>query len=703
VPTQGERRVGNMAAVSDIFYDPQRDVEALAQHLTNDYGSLDRALRQFDPDAEFTQQEFEVWLRKWGLADKVDPISLFDYIDKDVSFTISVDELFSVLSLPADRIQQRKKDQHEREMHLIFKAFAKGIHEHVGSIEDYFAKQLKQGAVLQEDAGPLGHSSPSRSQSKARLSLSPGVGSIAAAERQMSEGAQLSFAQFSRFADVCEISKHLPDEQLAARCLDRVFGELDKDRSGGVSVEEIQIALRDYIVRDTLADIAQKLHQDERYKSVAGAFEKFGAAKGLSHASMGAEGLDELKRVLRFLCPGHSALESEETLKMLHKSINPFSSDELKKRLEMEHHRVETEQKVKNDAKEQRDKSRKDRMRRQIQTGAEVVENQLDRWIQRSGKDAHGKDGPAEWSQRMKQWSIDAKTGKSRSQLADHISALNNMLQKKETEAEDFRRELKEPVLLRRSAASLSTMKHRSKNVQAAKIVQAASVGDLVAVQALVSEQIDVNAVSWGGITPLMTAARHGRTAVMVCLLEARAALDRTDSHGRTALDHAYRQPAALEWLKAHGAPAGEQLKLQAEHLAQRVMEVEAERVRLTSQKNMLGRAPSRLHRAATEPDVPSRSPSYSPSYSPDYSPRDLIPGSMTSFGAFSGAYSTGVAALFNPAVGGYSGNRSLSASAGSHHGGYSRSDMGGGRGIIKQPRAAASAFPLRKSVTYAY
>lgn len=126
-----------------------------------------------------------------------------------------------------------------------------------------------------------------------------------------------------------------------------------------------------------------------------------------------------------------------------------------------------------------------------------------------------------------------------------------------------------------------STLRQRSKTVQAQHLVQFAGLGDVAGVQRCLEQGANPNVVAWGGITALMTAARHGREGVIECLLAHGADLDRTDSHGRTAVDHAFKSLGARALLISRGAPSSKELAAKAEAVAQRVIDMEVERQRL--------------------------------------------------------------------------------------------------------------------------
>lgn len=166
-----------------------------------------------------------------------------------------------------------------------------------------------------------------------------------------------------------------------------------------------------------------------------------------------------------------------------------------------------------------------------------------------------------------------------------------------------------------------------SKEVQvqrAERLVTAASSGDIATVQNLLSLRTDPNCAAWGGVTPLMAAAHHGRQAALEALLARQADLTLTDLHGRTALDHARRRPAVREWLRACGARGGRELAAEAEALARRVLLAGAERARLEA---LRARLPSeevlhqaKLRRQLVDPDRAWQAAAAQPAW-PTWSP----------------------------------------------------------------------------------
>jgi ankyrin repeat protein len=87
-------------------------------------------------------------------------------------------------------------------------------------------------------------------------------------------------------------------------------------------------------------------------------------------------------------------------------------------------------------------------------------------------------------------------------------------------------------------------------------LIDAATKGDLAAVQALLAKGANVNARAAGGETPLIMAAVNGRLSVVHALLDKGADVNAGDNHGTTALMDAaeYGQLQVVQALLARGA-----------------------------------------------------------------------------------------------------------------------------------------------------
>lgn len=125
--------------------------------------------------------------------------------------------------------------------------------------------------------------------------------------------------------------------------------------------------------------------------------------------------------------------------------------------------------------------------------------------------------------------------------------------------------------------------------MQAERLLQAAAHGRPTAVQRCLTSRADINAVAWSGVTALMCAARHGRLEVAQLLLESSADPVRTDMLGRTALDHARRQPAHVqEWLRGHRVLGRQEFERMVQVLGRELLVTEREWKRLEGMRESI-------------------------------------------------------------------------------------------------------------------
>eukprot|EP00928_Gymnodinium_smaydae_P034734 TRINITY_DN2454_c0_g1_i2.p1 TRINITY_DN2454_c0_g1~~TRINITY_DN2454_c0_g1_i2.p1 ORF type:complete len:743 (+),score=218.39 TRINITY_DN2454_c0_g1_i2:87-2315(+) len=617
-------------AVATFGYNPEEDLRRLAAYLSDRYGSLDTALAQFDPDAELDLVEFESWLHKWGLSKDVNTVDLFDYIDIDGSSTIDIDELFRVLALPAQQIKQRQKEQLEKEVSEIYELLAQLIHQKLGTVEEYFAKLRLQSAG--DDSLPLDsarRASPTKPAPDAAAAAAPAGAeppnsarrqSVGAAPQQPAAAHALSRAEFRRLARQIGLEEHLGGEDLSATKLAKVFDAIDKDKPGSISLDELSQALCGYLVRIALVDIAERLTAE--HGSVDAAFALLPAPAALQTAAKDEGTVDDLKNMLRRLSKDLPVLGQDETLRLMCLALKPFSQDEMKRRLVVEHSASTEAKKRRADLAKQKEDARRRRLRRRFcDRTKEIADQAVDDWEKAVAKGAAPEDV-------TRAWANSARAARCQAQLQDYVAALEQKAFDREEDVLALKVKIGElqeaiansggaaigtpascrmraddcatPVTPAMSVSSpsggasrfhrqnSSTLRQCSKATQAAKLVQAIGVGDCAAVDLCLRQGADPNAVAWGGITPLMAAARHNRDGVMHALLAARADVGRTDARGRTAVDHAFRSPAALTWLRAHGAPSSKELAKAAEVLAQRLLKAEAEKKRLAGMQESI-------------------------------------------------------------------------------------------------------------------
>jgi len=207
--------------------------------------------------------------------------------------------------------------------------------------------------------------------------------------------------------------------------------------------------------------------------------------------------------------------------------------------------------------------------------------------------------------------------GRSQAQLQDYVACLEEEiarrggslreLQEEVKSLEAFRRDDTSPLSSPTTPSSFALTAGRSRYQplleqttrqqqvasKAKHLVQAAASGDTARLRSFLNQRADVNALAWGGATPLMTAARHGRDAALHLLLTARADVGRTDTYGRTALDHAQYAPVAsrssvVNCLRGHGGMSGKELKARVDALARHVFDIESKFSKLNEQKSKL-------------------------------------------------------------------------------------------------------------------
>eukprot|EP00439_Symbiodinium_sp_Y106_P085714 s123_g29.t1 len=350
-------------SVDSADYQPEVDVERLAQHFAQRYGSLAEARKALDPEVELKLFEFELALKKWGV--KVDNVvHFFAHIDEDYSGSISVEELLNVLDSPLDEIKRREKLRQRNEVKRIFEEMARSICEKFGSIEEAFQKH---GSWL--------HSTSS----------------------------SLSLAQFGRLAKQLDI-------ELEAAVMQRVFNEIDEDKEGSISVEELQKALSYPIVRYVVVEIAGLLEQ--KHGGVVEAFESIGEIRPGSVSKVPPpppsgdrppvrlavhEGASQehFLKVLRQLKVLDTITDSAAT--MIWTSLQPFTMQDFVQRLLEEHRQAEEEKQRHEEDRERREKERKRRLAESLcldsrQRAAKEVNSWLDevRYLEAKGRASGG-------------------------------------------------------------------------------------------------------------------------------------------------------------------------------------------------------------------------------------------------------------------------------------------------------------------------
>eukprot|EP00927_Polykrikos_kofoidii_P049032 TRINITY_DN43181_c0_g1_i1.p1 TRINITY_DN43181_c0_g1~~TRINITY_DN43181_c0_g1_i1.p1 ORF type:complete len:656 (+),score=107.78 TRINITY_DN43181_c0_g1_i1:135-1970(+) len=561
-----------MAAKEVPLYDPLGDVQVLAAHFVDNYGSLGAALQQFDPDAKFDLVGFEILLKKWGVAKDVDAVRLFAYIDSDNSLQIDICELFTVLQSPVAQLIQRHEARQQADISDVCKTIASRTRKVFGSLRTYVDQQKAKGTISKDN--------------------------------------EFSWSDFRRFATDIGLTNGNSDE-IGNDLLRRVFSQIDKDNTGTVSVEELQRALEEHIVRDELVALAEDLCTE--HGSIEAAFAQLsGGISGLATAVPGSSAMDPaglvstlrqqpvsagngllpLKTALRELGTSSTKtlLEHEDTLGMIHASMQPFSIEELKRRLEVVHAEVSKAKQQKLEEEQRRAEERKKRLSKSFNwDSTHRAHDAVRNWA--SGLTSNRPCDPADITH---DWTIAARAGRSRVQLADFVRALERQVQDQEESKlqaqEEFLKlhgdisELSANVEKKHGDQYLDqSLRHQSKALQTERLVQAVASGNVAAVERCLDlcGEGCINMVCWGGMSPLMTAAYHGREAVVEYLIMRRADVDFSDARGRTAVDHAWKRPATRELLRSHGARSAKDLKEEVERLARRALELQAEQARI--------------------------------------------------------------------------------------------------------------------------
>ncbi|CAJ1360465.1 unnamed protein product, partial [Effrenium voratum] len=526
----------------------------------------------------FELSAFEQVLKKWGV--KVDNVvELFDHIDVDWNGSISVEELLNVLDSPLEDIQRRERQRQRQEVKRIFEELARSICEKFGSIEDAFAKHGLHGT-----------------------------------------GSSLSLAQFGKLAKQLDI-------ELEAGVMQRVFNEIDEDRTGSISVQELQKALMYHIVSYVVVEIAHFLEQKgglvEAFASLGEISSVLPPAPSTPGAPKppprlpGEEGVSEEKflRVLRQL----KVLDhiTESAAQMIYAGLKPFTMEDFVRRLQEEHSLAsELKRRLQEDS-ERHEKERKRRLAKSLQIDSkERAAKDIDAWLEKAS--AARETAPV-----TQRWAFLARAGTSKAQLRDYASVLEGHIQANSEAIQALQRQLgsesapkflAEPsvsdkaYLLKPTPSSPvvapvvapvvplaplrldeATMHPEHRTLLAERLLQAAALGQASTVQRCLTSRADINAVAWGGVTALMSAAHHGQTQVADLLLKSAADPVRTDLLGRTALDHARRQPAYVqEWLRGHGVLGREELEQLVQALGRKLLETRQEWKRLQAMRDTI-------------------------------------------------------------------------------------------------------------------
>jgi len=555
------------------------DLTKIAHYFNDKYGSLQKALECFEEDAEFDLAGFEVALKRWGIK-VTDVADLFDHIDMDWSGRVSVREMFVALQQPMEDIRDREQLRRQTELAKMYRELARRLRSKYQSIDQAIAQVLggKQ---------------------------------------------QLSLTELRKL--IKEVNLELSSSQLQ-----RIFEDADDNKDGDISVTELKDKTGVYIVQDVLIEMAKSL--TDRCGSIQAAFAEVGLTANSSaerqtptsapEAHMLLEE-DAFMRLLRQLRVAHQL--DEPSAGDLFRSLAPKTLANFQGVLERMH-----ESQVKR-AQQHRTEFRK--RVKELQHQKEAAEGQAEAavtaWIDQATLHA----GPVDIVTRP--WVEAAHQGRAKTQLIEYISLLETHLKRMRQDVETTKAEVEQlcdsagavkdgsedpspaslgtpfmpyplsPNPLARVVSNISGMDfplpQRPLAERAQQLLQAVAEGNTSTVQRLINARADVNIAAWGGVTPIMAAAHHGRVAVMSLLFARHADLRRTDLRGRTALDHALRQPAAHDWLRARGALGGKEMLAEVAQVARRVQACKLEMQQLEKRKRAL---PSRelAHRFTPAP-----------------------------------------------------------------------------------------------------
>lgn len=585
------------------MYDPNFDVNKVAEYFKKKYGDLDTARKRFDPEAEFDLCTFEAVLRKWGVEVE-NVVELFGLIDLDCNGTVSMFELLLVLELPMQEAKAREEQRLKNEVIKIYEQIAKNILSKYGTVADYFAKvQLKGlGFEGQKD---------------------------------------LSLARFGQLLRDLNID-------LEATKAHRAFNDIDTNGSGTISMKELQEALNFSLVRYALADLANFLV--ERHGSATKPFEHVEEVLGRlpnerkmsllmspdtpaqlappaipSNTSEPNSSSEMTWANFRGMLRRLEVIDKlkEDTAKELYDNLKPFSLDKFVQ------HMNTTEAELA--AAEKREKEEKKKQLEHEKRAATLLnsrkraEQDVEKWenrmkdplvLQSAFEDVKGSEALG-IENVTRNWSTCARAGRANAQLQDFMGLLEEKAQKMEIDNEVERNRLRKvcgemegnfeispvsagtpfsPLASPTSLAAGSQLSTRGgglvpqevKITRIERLIQAAAANDVTSIQNILALKTDPNSAGWGGVTPLMAAARHGQQVALECLIARQGDLMRTDMRGRTAVDHAYKQHAIRGWLRACGGRTGRELVAEAEKLAHRVLVAGSEAARLAKTRDRL-------------------------------------------------------------------------------------------------------------------
>lgn len=693
------------------------DVEKLAAYFVSHYKTLEAAASAIDHDTEWNIPQFRAELKRWGVL-VADPDELFYHIDADYSGRISFLELYAVLSQPVAEVKVREERRQSAEVTAIYEELAGKIRDH-GGVEDAFKAV---GAV-----GGLTIAQFRQLLKKIDMELS---------HAQVTRVFQRIDADHTKTVSIQELRDALGYYLVRGTLVDLAAHLSETCGSVGAAFDSSRAERR----QSFTGSPPPSLPASPMNPSTASALLPMLPLDSLMPMSE-KEFLTLLRR-LKVLVEGSASSflkPGDADFLFLHLRGPSFTAEDFKLRLEKVH---DEQRKLEEDLEQRRARTEQMKKRRAFtelpgiggvvargrqaawQTG-KVSQTEVDAWTAEAAK-AGSQTRPEEVT---RMWEIDARSGKSRAQLQDYQRLLEDQIFLRQRGVQELQEEVEgrwdglhgwdtsptSPDTPMPNAFGMSGSLRRDKRgakvgqsdgfldqsrrqqqaaVRSKRIIQASAVGDVAGLQSVLKDPKDVNIAGWGGVTPLMTAARHGREAALQTLLAFGAEIGCTDSHGRTAVDHARQAPISLRsgvlnCLTGHGGLSGQELKAQVDALARRVLDIEAECSRLNHYK---GKLPSReelnenkavlkrmetrkgLARTASRGGLGDQTPSARPSPRSARSSRSQWEEDMPSFG-LPGGFGAGGAGLSRDAAI----MRSLMAEPGTPHLG---SPFGAGAGV---------------------
>lgn len=589
-------------------YQPEADVNRLATYFAQRYGSLETALKTFDLHAEFDLYAFEAALKRWGVKVQ-SAIDLFDHLDADFSGKVSVQELFSILETPIDDLRRREQIRVKNEAQRIFEELARHIWSKFGSIEGAFDAQKLPGVPQLRDGGStLSQAQFSKLVKGIDVELEPRQIQTVFSQVDTDATGSISVAELQS-----ALSYHLVRETVVglATLLSERFGSVMK-------------------AFQSIGEVPASIALEE--SSAVSGLPKLGTGVLASASPADAAATEQevteqtLLRLLRQLKVNDQVPDS--TAMLLYASLRPFKLGSFIRRLEQAFRQAEDEKRQSALDHERRERAHRKLIKRAIKVDSKrITKEEVASWIQNVDADlascAYDAVSGIDPSPSLRAatvtsgWSSCARVGASKLQLQDYIHALNAKLEETSAEVEDLRHGLERggrelellkdyigptasasvqssrlgdltpatPDSLRSSYVGRDPVQKEFRVVLAERLSQAAASGNQALVQSCLNQRAEVNSVVWGGVSPLMVAAHHGQVAVIDLLLSMRADLAKTDLRGRTAVDHARRQPDAASRLRGRGGLGSLEMAKEAEAIGQRLLKVRGDKERLEAAK----------------------------------------------------------------------------------------------------------------------